>query len=160
MATRRAAQPKSVFLYSTCFFISKQSGQKVLIEEPESHVVILLLFALLLLGLFLLLLRWSSTASGGSSASGSGSGAGTGPDTGDEALDVARLESLGEETGPVGLDIHTSSLENGGDLLRCYGDIVVSQDEGGVDTGEFRVGHFKFLLVGFSASRDIALAQK
>ena len=35
-------------------------------------------------------------------------------------------------------------LENGGDLLRCYGDIVVSQDEGGVDTGEFRVGHFKF----------------
>merc|ERR1719189_2271654 len=147
------ATTKKCLLYSTCFFISKQSGQKVLIEEPESHVVILLLFALLLLSLFLLLLRWSSAASGGS-------GAGTGPDTGDEALDVARLESLGEETGPVGLDIHTSSLENGGNLLGRYGDIVVSQDEGGVDTGEFRVGHFKFLLVGFSASRDIALAQK
>ena len=33
-----------------------------------------------------------------------------------------------------------SSLEDGGDLLRCDGDVVIGEDEGGVDTGEFS-GH-------------------
>ena len=33
-------------------------------------------------------------------------------------------------------------LEDGGDLLGGDGNIVISEDEGGVDAGKFRVGHF------------------
>ena len=44
---------------------------------------------------------------------------------------------LGEKSGPVGLDLDASRLADGGDLLGGDGDVVVSQDEGGVDTGKF-----------------------
>ena len=43
---------------------------------------------------------------------------------------------LGEEAGPVGLEVNSSSLEDGGDLLGGDGDVVISEDEGGVDAGE------------------------
>ena len=33
-------------------------------------------------------------------------------------------------------------LKDGGDLLGGDGNIVISEDEGGVDAGELRVGHF------------------
>merc|ERR1719391_530723 len=112
-----------------------------LVEQAEAHVIILLL------GLFLLLLllgslssgRCSTASSGGSTSS--GSSANSGPYVGDQGLEVSRLESLGEETGPVGLNVDTSSLEDGGDLLRGDCDVIVSEDKGGVDAGKLRVGH-------------------
>merc|ERR1719150_1804781 len=114
-----------------------------LIEQSESHVIVLFL------GLFLLLLLLGglssrsrgSTASSRSATSG-GSSTNSRAHVGDQGLQVGGLESLGEETGPVGLHIDTSSLEDGGDLLGGDGNIVVSEDEGGVDAGELRVGHF------------------
>ena len=48
---------------------------------------------------------------------------------------------LGEEARPVRLNLNTSSLENGGDLLRGDSDVIVSEDEGSVDAGKLRVGH-------------------
>merc|ERR1719153_829718 len=114
-----------------------------LVEQSEAHVIVLFLGLLLLL----LLLGGLSSRSRGSTASSrsatsSGSGADSRAHVGDQGLKVGRLESLGEETGPVGLNIDTSSLEDGGDLLGGDCNIVVSEDEGGVDAGELRVGHF------------------
>ena len=65
-----------------------------------------------------------------------------------------RFVYLGEKSGPVGLKLTSSSLQDGGDLLSGDGDIVISQDEGGVAAGKLRVGH-----VG-SASVAEDLAQK
>merc|ERR1719447_894322 len=112
-----------------------------LVEQAEAHVIVLLL------GLFLLLLlgglssggRCSTTGSRGSTSS--GSSANSGPNVGDQGLEVSRLQSLGEETRPVGLNVDTSSLEDGGDLLRGDCDVIVSEDKGGVDAGKLRVGH-------------------
>merc|ERR1719334_3070369 len=113
-----------------------------LVEQAEAHVIVLLL------GLFLLLLllrslssssRCSTTGSRGSTSS--GSSANSGPNVGDQGLEVSRLQSLGEETRPVGLNVDTSSLEDGGDLLRGDCDVIVSKDKGGVDAGKLRVGH-------------------
>merc|ERR1712029_655558 len=110
--------------------------------ESRSPVIVLLL------GLFLLLLllgglssgsRCSTTGSRGSTSSGSSTN--SGPSVGDQGLEVSRLQSLGEETRPVGLNVHTSSLEDGGDLLRGDCDVIVSEDKGGVDAGKLRVGH-------------------
>merc|ERR1719234_1290446 len=108
-----------------------------LVEQAEAHVIVLLLGLLLLL----LLLgglssgsRCSTTSSGGSTSS--GSSANTGPKVGDQGLEVGRLQSLGEEAGPVGLNIN--SLEDGGDLLRSDGDVIVGEDEGGVDASKLR----------------------
>merc|ERR1719342_959096 len=87
-----------------------------LVEQAEAHVIVLLL------GLFLLLLllrslsscgRCSTASSRGSTSS--GSSANSGPNVGDQGLEVSRLQSLGEETRPVGLNVDTSSLEDGGD---------------------------------------------
>merc|ERR1719300_1685965 len=82
-----------------------------------------------------------STASSRSATSG-GSSADSRAHVGDQGLQVGGLEGLGEEAGPVGLNIDTSSLEDGGDLLGGDGNIVISEDEGGVNAGKFRVGHF------------------
>merc|ERR1740119_13532 len=119
-----------------------------LVEESESHVVILLLGFLLLL---LLLGGFSSTAGSGS---GSGGGSNSASNVGDQSLQVRGLQSLGEKSGPVGLELHTSSLQDGGDLLAGDGNIVIGQAEGGVAAGKLRVGH-----VG-SASFAEDLAQK
>ena len=51
-----------------------------------------------------------------------------------------RISYLGEEAGPVRLEVNSSSLEDGGDLLGGDGDIVIGEDEGGVDAGELS-GH-------------------
>merc|ERR1712012_1216991 len=98
-----------------------------LVEEAESHVIVLLLR---LFHLFLLLLL-------GRSSTTSGAGANAGSDGGDEVLDVARGQSLGEEAGPERLDGHLSGLQDGGDLLAGDVNVIVGQDEGGVDAGEF-----------------------
>merc|ERR1711878_208131 len=97
-----------------------------LVEEAESHVIVLLL-RLFLLFLLLLLGRGSTT----------GAGANAGSDGSDEVLDVARGQSLGEEAGPERLDGHLGGLQDGGDLLAGDVDVIVGQDEGGVDAGEF-----------------------
>merc|ERR1719352_2112827 len=104
-----------------------------LVEQAEAHVIVLLL------GLLLLLLLLGGLSSGSRCSTTS-----TGPNVGDQGLEVGRLQSLGEEAGPVGLNINTSSLEDGGDLLRGDGDVVVSEDEGGVDASKLRVGHLCF----------------
>merc|ERR1719277_661016 len=97
----------------------------------KSHVII---FFLLLRFFLLGSCSWSSL---GSSSWGSSN---PGPDLGDQLLQVAALKGLSEETWPVGFEFYSSSLENGGDLLWCDGDVVIGEDEGGVDTGEFS-GH-------------------
>lgn len=78
------------------------------------HVVVRLLL------LLLLLLLGGGLLSGGS-ATGSDSAAGDGgtttTDVGEELLDVLALEGLGEEAGPDGLDLNTSSGGEGGDLV-------------------------------------------
>merc|ERR1719341_254425 len=99
-----------------------------LVEQAEAHVIVLLL------GLFLLLLLLGGLSSG--SRSSSGSGTNTGSYVGDQGLEVGRLQSLGKEAWPIGLNINTSSLEDGGDLLRGDGNVIVSKDEGGVDAGK------------------------
>ena len=52
------------------------------------------------------------------------------------AQNLVKLFYLGEKAGPVGLEVDSSSLEDGGDLLGGDGDVVISEDEGGVDAGE------------------------
>merc|ERR1719180_638482 len=114
-----------------------------LVEQAEAHVIVLLL------GLLLLLLLLGGSSSGGS-------GANTRPNVGDQGLEVSRLQSLGEEAGPVGLNINTSSLEDGGDLLRGDGDVIVGEDEGGVDASKLRVGHLCFLRFDAVSAGDLA----
>merc|ERR1719336_3535735 len=103
-----------------------------LVEQSEAHVIVLFLRLLLLL----LLLGGLSSRSRGSTSGGSGTDSGA--HVGDQGLKVGGLEGLGEEAGPVGLNIDTSSLEDGGDLLGGDGNIVIGEDEGGVDAGELR----------------------
>merc|ERR1719510_2849850 len=104
-----------------------------LVEQAEAHVIVLLL------GLFLLLLFFGGLSSGGRCSTtgsrggtSSGSGADAGSNVGDQGLEVGRLQSLGEEARPVGLNVNTSSLEDGGDLLGGDCDVIVSEDQGGV----------------------------
>merc|ERR1712130_1063778 len=106
-----------------------------LVEQAEAHVIVLLL------GLFLLLLLLGGLSTSSRGSTSSRSSANSGPNVGDQGLEVSRLQSLGEETRPVGLNIDTSSLEDGGDLLRGDCDVIVSEDKGGVDAGKLRVGH-------------------
>merc|ERR1719500_895697 len=119
-----------------------------LVEQAEAHVIVLLL------GLFLLLLLLGGGSSGSTSSSGSGTN--TGSYVGDQGLEVGRLQSLGEEAWPIGLNINTSSLEDGGDLLRGDGNVIVSKDEGGVDAGKLGVGHLSFLRFDAVSARDLA----
>ena len=86
-----------------------------LVEERESHVVVRLF-----LGFFLLLLLSSgSTTSGGTSGSG-GSRGSTTTDVGDEVLNIFPLQKLGEETWPVWLNLYSSSLDDGGNLISLF----------------------------------------
>merc|ERR1719402_1929368 len=126
-----------------------------LVEQAEAHVIVLLLGLLLLLFLLGGLSsgsRCSTSSSWGSTSSGSGAHAR--PNVGDQGLEVSGLESLGEEARPVRLNLNTSSLEDGGDLLRSDGDVIVGEDEGSVDASKLRVGH----LSRFDAvsARDLA----
>merc|ERR1719382_2203663 len=127
-----------------------------LVEQAEAHVIVLLL------GLFLLLLLLGGLSSGSSATSSRGStssswsGANSGPNVGDQGLEVGRLQSLGEEAGPVGLNINTSSLEDGGDLLGGDSDVIVGEDKGGVDAGKLGVGHLSFLRFDAVSARDLA----
>lgn len=67
-----------------------------LVKETETHVLVLLLFFLLLL----LLLGRSSIASscGDRGGTGSGSSANSGSNVGDESLQIASVEGLGEQS--------------------------------------------------------------
>ena len=80
--------------------------------------------------LLLLLGGGGITTSGGSSSSDGGSGGGR-ASVGEEVTDVLALECLGEEAGPVGLDLHTGSLADGVDLVGLLGRVRRS----GLDAG-------------------------
>ena len=55
--------------------------------------------------------------------------------------DRATLAHLGEEAWPVGLHLNTGGLQDGVDLLGGDGDVIVGEDEGGVDTSQLGVRH-------------------
>merc|ERR1719374_278989 len=112
----------------------------ILVKKTESHVVSRLVLAFFLL---LFLLGLSRSSIGGGSSRGSSN---TSANVGDQALNVSRLQGLGEEAGPVRLDINTSSLQDGRDFLRSHSNIVVSEDEGGVNASELVSGHFRDFL--------------
>lgn len=132
-----------------------------LFEESEAHVVVGHLGLLLLL---LFLLGSSGRGSGSRRSSSSRSSTtSSGSDVGNQVLGVHTLQSLGEQTGPVGLDLHVGGLQDGRDFLalewikqfktpvtdlrlcpRGHGNrdlthsdwhIIVDEDEGGVDAG-------------------------
>merc|ERR1719232_170886 len=105
-----------------------------LIEKPESHIIIFLLLRLFLLSRSCFSSRGSTTCSsrGGSS---SRCRADTRPNSGDEGLQVTGLQSLGKESWPVRLNLDTGRLEDGGDLLRGDGNIIIGQDQGSVHAG-------------------------
>merc|ERR1712115_642108 len=97
-----------------------------LVKQSEAHVIVLFL------GLFLLLLllgglssRSRSSTTSSRSATSGGCSADSRAHVGDQGLQVGGLEGLGEEAGPVGLNIDTSSLEDGGDLLGGDGNVVI-----------------------------------
>lgn len=86
-----------------------------LIEQTQTHVVI----GIFRLGFLLLLLLGGSWGSSGGGGWGSGSRCGTGSrsNVGDQVLDVDSLQSLGEQTRPVRLNIDVGGLKDGRDLL-------------------------------------------
>merc|ERR1740123_1915759 len=118
------------------------------LEKPKSRSILILL----LLGGLSSSSRCSTTGSWGSATSGSSADAGS--NVGDQGLEVSGLQSLGEEAGPVRLNLDTSSLEDGGDLLGGDGDVIVGEDEGSVDAGKLRVGHLS--RFGAVSARDLA----
>lgn len=91
------------------------SRTQCLIEETEAHVIVRSLWVLLLL----FLLSFSRGGGGccwcGSCSSWGGSGAWT--DVADQVLDVDAFESLGEEAGPVWLNINVGGLQESCDFL-------------------------------------------
>merc|ERR1719359_1390091 len=120
----------------------KRTADKKLVEQSESHVIVLFLLRFFFLLLFLLGCGSITTSCcSRSSSSSSRSSADTRSYVGDQGFQVTGLQGLGEEAGPVRLDINTSGLENGGDLLRSHGNVIISKDESGVHTGKFRVRH-------------------
>ena len=52
--------------------------------------------------------------------------------------DRQRNTHLGEESRPVGLEVNSGSLQDCNNLLGSDGDVIVGEDEGSVDAGEFR----------------------
>merc|ERR1719308_737909 len=137
--------------------VTKTVNNRFLVEESESHVVILLFLGFFLLFLFLLFLgSRGSTSSSRCSTSSSRSSSGSRANVGDQVLDVARLQCLTEQTRPVGLNLNTSSLEYGCQLLGSDSHIVISEDESGVDTGELRVRHSVDLWGCASFLKDLA----
>ena len=45
---------------------------------------------------------------------------------------------LGEESWPVGLELDSGSFQDCNNLLGSHSDVIVGEDEGSVDAGEFR----------------------
>jgi hypothetical protein len=67
----------------------------------------------------------------------------------DAGINSGRPEAqvhLGEEAGPVRLHLHTGRLQDRRDLLGGDGNVVIREDEGGVDAGELAVGHCRDLM--------------
>merc|ERR1712038_2202578 len=111
-----------------------QLSINILIEEAESHVVIGF-FLWLFFFLFFLFFSCSSTASCWGSTYAR-------TYVGDEILDVAAFKSLGKQSWPVWFYINACCLEDGLDFFSSDGNIIVGQDECGVDTCKFAVCHF------------------
>ncbi|GMS99871.1 hypothetical protein PENTCL1PPCAC_22046, partial [Pristionchus entomophagus] len=89
-----------------------------------------------------------SSSCGGSGGGGRGSTSDSGRDRGDEVLDVDSLEGLGEESRPERLDGDVGGLQESGDLVSGDGDLIVLEDEGGVDASLLFDGRHLVLGVG------------
>merc|ERR1712026_221318 len=98
------------------------------------HPRILLLF-------LLFLLSRSSVGSSSRTTPGSRSSAHAGTHVGDQVADAHGGQGLGEQAGPDGLDLHIGSLEDGCDLLSCYWDVVIGQDESGISARKLVDAH-------------------
>merc|ERR1719419_916683 len=122
-----------------------------LVEQTEAHVLIGLL------GLFLLLLLLgssgsvSSVGSGGSTTSGGG-GTGRGSHVSHQVLDVHALQGLGEQAGPVGLNADAGCLQDGGQLVGRDSDLIVSEDQCGINARQLVVGCHYFCFANFHKS--------
>merc|ERR1719153_1300270 len=122
-----------------------------LIKKTESHVIVFFLFRFLLFG-------WSCIFSRSSSGSrccttSCRSRSNTRPNRSDESLYIARLQSLGEKTWPVWLNLNTS-LQDGVYFLWSDGNIVISEDKGSVHAGKFgRHSECTSFLTGLSSMR-------
>jgi len=125
---------KRVYMVSRINRGFRETARRGLVEEREAHVLVLLLLDLLLLG------GGSATGSGGTAGSGSTATAASGTDSGHQLHDVLLLGELGEERRPVGLDLDTGSLDDGGDVVSADLNAVVGADEGGVDASELTGG--------------------
>merc|ERR1719400_859380 len=106
---------------------------RTLVEKSESHVVIGFFLRLFLLFFFGSLLSsgssWSSTT-----CTCSRGGTDSRSNVGDEILDVDGLEALGKKTRPERLHGDVGGLQDGRDLLGGDGNIIVGEDQGGIDT--------------------------
>ena len=56
---------------------------------------------------------------------------------GDEVVEVLLLGELGEKSGPVALNLDTSGLDDGGNIVGRHLNAIVLADEGSVDASEF-----------------------
>ena len=92
-----------------------------LVEQRESHVLILLFLHWLLLSS-----SSSGTSSGGSSTSGSSTNHSTssGSYIGDHVIKVLLLGESCEKYWPVALNLDSSSLDNGGDVISLHTSII------------------------------------
>merc|ERR1712038_1481600 len=106
---------------------------RFLVKKTESHVIIGFFLRLFFLFFFGSLLSSGSSWSS-STTTCSGCGTNSRSDVGDEILDVDGLEALGEKAGPERLHANISGLQDGGDLLSGDCNVIVGEDQGGVDT--------------------------
>ena len=88
--------------------------RSVVVTEEATHVNIssFLLLLLLLLGG-----SGGTSGSDGGTTSGGSSNGGSGANVGEELLNILTLEGLGEERGPVGLDLVAGGLDDLGELV-------------------------------------------
>jgi hypothetical protein len=89
-----------------------------LVEETEAHVFVGLFLLLFLLFLLSRSSLSSTASSSGATCSRGSSRTTTGANVQEEILDILALESLGEESGPDGLDLSdTGGLDDGVQLV-------------------------------------------
>uniref|UniRef100_A0A8D9AJB3 Actin, cytoplasmic 3 n=1 Tax=Cacopsylla melanoneura TaxID=428564 RepID=A0A8D9AJB3_9HEMI len=102
-------------------------------QQTKAHVIIRSLVRLFLLLLVLLGFCSRGSSSCGNWSSSSWCSTGTRSYIADQFLHVDAFQSLGKQTRPVWFNVNIGCLQNGLDFLSCDGDIVINQDECGVN---------------------------